>query len=308
LLVFSFILSVSSDGLYGIVTEFSFSGEDTLLWTIKYDRTTGSWQNVTENMIYSGGSATIDGISTFDQNKGVYYFATDFAGAFIFASDVINKRTLAPIFLNVASIEGLIFDNHNNHLYVLAINSGKMVLIGVTPQGTRTVAAIPPSYNAGYIMVGAVDISSNFYLAAKVGAEPQPTYAIATFNTNTGQILSSVNFSSDCENLFPQRLVWDTITSTLIGGGMSLGANNDLEYWFLRVNPRTGQCTKKRIAVNTGIVTCWTYDSTKGYLWLGEAVNGGAYLYFYNIAANILSTPTRVSGFVVPESIEYSLL
>jgi len=252
-----------------------------------------------------GGSATVDGISAFNQKEGIYYFATDFVSDLIFSSDVRKGTNLAPIDIGAQSIEGLIFDNTGNQLLVLYELKGLIGLAAVTTQNVRQVTSIPSTYNANYIMVGAVDNQANFYLTAKVGTSSALTYAVATISLTSGLIANSANLSATC-NVFPQHLEWDQSSSSLIGGAMSSEANT-LVYWFLKINPKDGSCVKTQLKVAEGIVTCWTFDPIKRVLWFGEAINGGAYLYFYNVDSNVLSNGIKIGGFAVPESLQFSI-
>jgi len=222
-----------------------------------------------------------------------------------FSSNVRKNTNGAPIDVGAQSIEGLTYDNTGNQLLVLYELKGVIGLAAVTPQTVRTVTTIPSTYNAGYIMVGAVDTQSNYYLAAKVGTTTALTYAIATISLKSGQVANSANLSSNC-NVFPQHLEWDSQSNTLIGGAMS-SEGDELLYWFIKINPRDGTCSKTQINVPTGIVTCWTYDSIKGLLWFGEATNGGAFLFFYDVASEVLSNGISVGGLGLPESLQFSI-
>ena len=60
-------------------------------------------------------------------------------------------------------------------------------------------------------MTGAVDGRTNtYYLAAKIGSTPAPTYAIATINLSNGQIIRQVPIANSTCTLFPEYLWFDS--------------------------------------------------------------------------------------------------
>jgi len=65
----------------------------------------GAVTNVTTNFVYAGGSATITGISAFDQINGRYYFAPDSVTAFIYGTDIKNKQPLPTLDIGADSID-----------------------------------------------------------------------------------------------------------------------------------------------------------------------------------------------------------
>jgi len=302
-----FVLSCPATNLYSIVTEFSYNDQETMVYTVLIDRQTGVVTNVTADLMYAGGSATIDGISAFDQRGGRYFWASDSATAEIYSSNVIRKQFLPPLYIGADAIEGLVYNNINNRLYTLYAMKSGIILAEIGPQSFRGILGIPPQYNAGYVMKGAVDGKTNtYYLAAKIGTSTAPTYAIVTINILNGQITRSVPIDNSTCTLFPEYLWYDETSKLLLGGGESF-VGNSLLYYFLKINPVTGQCSKTQLSTPVGIVTDWSYDSSTEELWFSEATNSGAFLISYNINTGQQTTPVLVQHGLVPESIEISI-
>jgi len=306
-IVFCFVLSCRASNLYAIVTEFSQNDEETRVYTVSLDRTTGKVTNVSADLIYAGGSATLDGVSAFDQRGGRYFFATDSATSFIYESDVIHKDLLAPRDIGAIAIENLAYDGVTNRLFALYLAKSGLVIASIGPQTLRPVLQIPSQFNQNYVMKGTVDgTTGTYYLSAKIGNTQLPTYAIATINIMNGQIIRTVAIDNTTCTVFPEYIWFDTASGDVLAGAESFD-NNQLHYHFLRIDPVTGRCTKTALQAPVGIVTDWSYDSSTHELWFSEATNSGAFLLSYNIQTGKQSTPVLVRGGVVPESIEVSL-
>jgi len=290
--------------LYGVLTEFSFNDRQTLVFTVKFDLASGSYTNVTENLVFNGGSATVDGISAFDQKGQTYYFATDYLIPLIYSTNVRTQSNLAPINFGATDIESLVYDNSGRQLLTLYEVNGAMILGAILPQSVNKILAIPTTYNTGDIMVGTADTNGNYYLLAKYENE---IYAVATIDIANGVITKSVKFNADTmTNVFPQSAFYDAQSKMVIGGGLSFESSG-LTYYYLEINPATGAVLKQTLGVAVGIVTSWTFDSIGRVLYFAEAVPLGAYIYKFDLASKVLSAPVLLRD-TVPASVEWSIL
>jgi len=293
--------------LYAVVTEFSGNEEQTRVYTVLLNRNTGRVTNVTANFVYTGGSGSIDGLSGFDQINGRYYFATDDATAFIYGTDIKNKMPLPTLDIGAESIDHLVFNSLDNRLYTIFTAKTGTYLAAVGPQTFRPIAQVPSQYNAKYLMIGAVDgRTGTYYLVGKIGPTPVSTYGIATIKLQNGQILRQVAIDTKTCTLFPEYLWFDSATGNLMGGGEAV-VNGTLVYYFIKVSPATGTCTKTVLQTLRGIVSCWSYDPTARQLWFVEATGSGAFLESYNVETGQKTTPVLLSNNLLPESLEVAI-
>ena len=64
-------------------------------------------------LVNGGGSL---GVSAFDQQRGLYYYAVDYNSATIFVTDVRGRVTQPPLDINVASVVEYVFFSSLNLL------------------------------------------------------------------------------------------------------------------------------------------------------------------------------------------------
>jgi len=296
-----------ASNLFAVVTEYSENNQQTRVTTVQLNRNTGAVTNVTTNFVYAGGSASIDGISAFDQINGRYYFAPDSVTAFIYGTDVKNKHPLPTLDIGADTIDRLTFDGTNNRLYAIFAAKTGTYLAAIGPETFQPILQIPSQFNVGYIMTGAVDGRRNtYYLAAKIGSTPTPTYAIATINLSNGQIIRQAAIDNRTCTLFPEYLWFDSSSGNLLGAGEAQ-QGNQLAYYFLKISPATGSCVKLPISAPDGIITAFSFDSSTNQLWMAEATNNGPYIFSYNVVTGRQTTPVQVASNLTPESLEVAL-
>jgi len=302
LVVLGLIYLCSGDTLYSMVTEFSGSKTETIVWVVSIDMKTGRVTNNTEAFVIAGSSATIDGISTFNQNKGIYYMATDYIVAFLYSANVATKTLLPTIYTYASYIGQLTWDPDTGNILQLGAYSNGMFVSEISQQRDRTVFQVPSTFNAGYIMVGTVN-AGTYYLAGKIGSTSDPTYGLLSVNVSTGAIIQQVPISPSTCTIFPQRFFF--YQGSIIGGALAFD-KSELFYYFVKINPSNGVCTKTSLVVPTGVVTCWTFDTTRNRVIFAEAVSTGSYLHFFDVTTMKQEPPVFVEQQQIPESIEYS--
>lgn len=289
--------------LYGVVTEFTLT--ETLLWTVEFDGF-GNVRNVTEDVVYAGASATVDGISTFDKTGQRYFWATDFESTFVYSVDVKRKQFLPPLDVGASSIISLNYDAVKQRLLVL-FEGRNAIYLGEYGVGTfRIVFQLPTQFNSHYIMTSSLDeLRQRYYLVADVGSTPK--YEVAVFDLMTGKLLSQVPLdNTTCGDFYPQYFFFDPASGNLLGAAEEF-ANSKIYYFYTVLNPTRGTCVKTALAIPTGIVTCWTYDPKNSLLYLADATDSGAFLLNYNTKTRTMSSPLLVKGYLVPESLEVNV-
>jgi len=299
--------SAKGAALYSVVTE--ATATETLLWLVQIDTTSGAVTNVTEAMVYAGGSATIDGISTFYQTKGRYYWATNFEDAFVHEADVNKKQLLPPTDFGATEILGLNYDEGKRRLLTLFTVSGEGTFLTSSGSGiVNFFFQLPSSFDTARDMTSAVDeTKQNYYLIVDVG-KTSVKYEVATFDIDFAALASQVPLDDKtCGTLDPQFAAYDAESGNLIGSSVVYNqTSGSLAYFYTVISPKTGVCQMTALPVLNGIVTCWTYNPLTKELWFGEATDGGSYIYSYNTQSGQLSQPLLIKGYLVPESIEIS--
>jgi len=293
-------------GLYGIITDFGGDNTETIVYTVQIDLTTGKWIRIVKNFIYVGGSATYDGISGYDSDRDVLYYATDFSSPFLFSSDLENQVLLAPISLGLASVETIDYDSSKKRLLIygaLPDKQGNGLIAYSTTGGAGGLMSRLPEYKS--IASTAVDSDNQLYYA--IGTNTS-AWNIGTIDLNDPNNLKS-NYPITCNFTIPysfdvNSLYYDSDTKNLIA--ITVTTKPALAYW-VSVIPidGMGKCTAYPIKTSSfGIATCFTYDQMTKTLWFGFARNGPSQLISYDVNTFTTTKEFDFSAQVVLEDIQ----
>eukprot|EP01120_Amphizonella_sp_Union-15-10_P005907 TRINITY_DN1818_c0_g1_i1.p1 TRINITY_DN1818_c0_g1~~TRINITY_DN1818_c0_g1_i1.p1 ORF type:complete len:318 (-),score=34.94 TRINITY_DN1818_c0_g1_i1:41-994(-) len=311
LLIFALFLisSVRGATLYAVVTEFPAQFSQTSQFIVSVNPSTGALSNVVETFIYAGSSGTIDGISTFDETRGVYYYATDSFTSWVYEANVRTKNLLPPISFEVDQVSNLNFDDLNGRLIVTVENklsngqSQANILAFPVNQKTpiQTIFTLPPTINTGYVMATTFDSrTQTYYLLAQTTNATGLDYSISAISKNT--ILTN---KLKCQNpIFGQYLAYDSLAGLFYATGMAYSAN---EYYFVSFDLQ-GNCEQYELPFKASptIVTCSAYDPSSKSIYYGVATNAGGFIYNFDIKNKTLQGVMLGSGAYTPESLEIS--
>jgi len=270
--------------VYAVITEFIDKYTETAIFTVSVDLTTGAVKNVTENFIYNGGSATVDGVSAFDPKTGIYWYATDAATPYIYSTNVYQKTVDPPLDTGATYVDLLVANSGTGLLWAIVEASNGNFLISVRNDGTvKTAMQFNSGYNLDYICSGAIDSVKNlFYLIVSTNASIRnPAYKIFTIDLASNQVVFTSPSIMNGPG-FPQYFGFDRASGNLYGM-FEQSTNENLIYSAMVLNPQTGFVSLNAVPSITGIITCSTYSNqisrllaaeTNGLLHFINPVNG----------------------------------
>jgi len=293
-------------GLYGIITDFGGDNTETIVFTVQIDPATGKWLKIVKNFIYVGGSGTYDGISGYDSDKDVLYYATDFSSPFLFSSDLSNQVLLAPISLGFASIWIIDYDSSQKRLLIygeISQEDGMGLVSYSTSGGKGELLSRLPEFKS--IAGTAIDSANQLYYIIGTNSS---AWSIGTVDlTDPDELKSNYPIKCNFSGLYSfevNTLYYDSDTKNLI----SIAVTNSpkLAYW-LAIIPLSGNgaCTAYPIPTSVfGIGTCFTYDQMSKTLWFGFAPNGPSKLISYDVGNLKAGVEFEFSDEVVLEDLQ----
>jgi hypothetical protein len=307
----SFASAQQTPILYAITTEFIDNNQETAVYSVIVDPITGKLTNVSENIVYAGGSGTYDGISAFNSATGIYYYVTDFDVIdYVYSTNVVKAQVLAPLDVYAKAVFRLAANPNNGLAYILFYSSqGSYVLLVSVDQyyAVKMVHQFPLSaYNFNYIAGTAVNTDTNtFYLIVSTKANvTDPQYKVVSIDPKTGSI-TATSPALNCPG-FVEYFSYDPKTKKLIGVVLTIINNKVLQYNFAIVDPATGTCTASKLTKVTGIVTCSTFSAQNRILYVHEAINGGNLLHRIDPTSGNDLGYVQIQGYNVLESMEIS--
>jgi len=308
--VFIFFADVTQGAnLYSVITQYSASKGESLVWVVNLNPKTGEVTNNTEAIVYSGLSVSQDGISTFDQQNGIYHFSTDYKDAYIYNVNVRTQQLLPYTALYADSIEALTWDSSSGSLYALSYQAESGASVQeVSSDQIQTVWTVDTKYNVKYLMNSALDSKNKiYYYFGKIGFNQIVLdYGISVINLTNSEVINEVMIDNKTCNVFPEEVVYHEKTGMIIGGGGGF-TQYTLEYYYFKIDPKTGACQKKLLNVPDGVVTCWAYDEENEVLIFHEVTDRGGFLNFFNIATETQLPAVKVLSTQLPESLEWSI-
>ena len=268
--------------VYGIV--FGFGGQDTqsLVYTVQIDPKTGAFTTVTENFIYVGSAATFDGLSTFDQNQGDFYYTTDFESSFVFSVDTTKGALNPPISTSAVGVSQILWDHGNDQLLVTGeYENDTQIIITVPTTGPSQELFNYSTVDVEYLYSHTLDWKNGIYYVT-YETTTTSTFNLGQFSLTTPSDFTSVKFP--CANIYTLDIYYDYNLKGLLGVGEN--PKRETFSYFEIVN---GVCTETLIPADLYIVTCSSYDPTTGILYLGFVNNTAPYLGLFDTTKKTLT-------------------
>jgi len=270
--------------LYGIITDVEGDGTETIVHTVQIDPTNAQWMRIVKNFVYVGGSGTYDGISGFDSDKEVLYYATDFSTPFLYSSDLKNQLLLAPISLGFTSVLTIDYDSKLQRLLIYGALKDGYGLVSYSTAGGKAALL---SRLAEYKSVASTIVDSENQLYYVIGTNTT-TWNFGVIDLADPDSLKA-SFNLKCNFTYPysfelNTLYYDSDTQNLLA--VAVSNSGSLAYW-IAVIPIDGQgsCIAYPMKPKVfGIGTCFTYDQVTKMLWFGFAPNGPSQLIQYDVA------------------------
>jgi len=252
--------------------------------------------------VIAGGSLMWDGISSFDDQHGVFYYSPDWPAPLIYSASVVTSSVLAPIYIpGQMGIDRLEYDPAYGQLLVLmTVQKGKLdeaYLVSLpvaSPGGFKTVGV----FQSGVVVYSTDAYQNNFYALVKA---PTALFSLLTVNlSNPAKPISNVPVTCDNTTL-PIKLVYDAVLNHFWAyAEVWKGSQLSYAVWSFTAN---GNCTLSPINIPSGITTSYSYDAADHILWLGHTTNGGNYVISYAVQTQIVKPiPTTY----VPEALEFA--
>jgi len=299
-----FVFSAKT-GLYGIITDFGGANTETIVFTVQIDPTTAKWIRIVKNFVYVGGSGTYDGISGYDSDEDVMYYATDFSSPFLYSSDLDNQLLLAPISLGLSAVLTVNYDSSQKRMLIYGQiqGQGNGLITYSTNGGAGALVSRIPEYKS--LAGTTVDTKNQIYYVIGTNSTQ---WNIGALDLNNPDNLDS-NYPIKCNFTIPYNfelntLCFDSDTNNLIT--IAVTGQPSLAYW-VAIIPANGQgaCTAYPIKTSVfGIATCFTYDQMTKTLWFGFAPNGPSKLISYDVKNLKMGTEFVFSDQVVLEDLQ----
>jgi len=258
--------------LWARYTDVGSNGQVTVDHIGMIDLTTGVITPISVNYIYLGGSATIDGISAFDNTNGVFFYTTDGSTTDIYSVHVQTGNLLAPIDLYASSIASLTFDDGGAQLIISYYNQQKQPTIVFWPVDGSTITTLTVPSTIGLTEATTYNSRTKvFYNAVSV-----PTANNITIWAFQAGAIPKASVITNCPIGYVIDLFIDS-NQNLVGMGESFAGT--LKYYWVTFDMNKLTCAYQLLKTS-GIVTAATFDGK--VLYFNEAINGGDLIHSYN--------------------------
>jgi len=68
--------------------------------------------------------------------------------------------------------------------------------------------------------------------------------------------------------------------------GGATDETQSITYDWVKIDPKTGDCSSNVVPTDKGIITAWSYDPNGRNVWYSEEINGGYLLNSVNVDTN----------------------
>jgi len=254
---------------------------DILLDIASVNMANGNITTLVTSEAFYGSLGMADGISTFDSKNGVYYMVTNaLPNPLLYTTDVVNAVALPSLDLYIYAFSCLAVRPATSEVFaVLMITQSTWSLWALSfPLGNVRKMNLPTAYS-DFVVAAFDDNDTLIVLAAKTRTDVD----ILFINPNTGELENQIPLLN-CSNVFITSLVYDSSDKMLYGGSAS--NTQTIHYDWVKVNPKTGDCSSNTVSSDKGIVTSWAYDPNARNVWYAEEINGGFLLRGVNVDTN----------------------
>jgi len=285
--VFLAVCQFGKPKLWGRFTNVGKSGERTIDHCVKIDLESDTYQIVSNNYIYVGGSATVDGISTFDQTRGVFYYTTDGSTRSVFQVQVTTGTLLPTIDFYAYAIGALKFDHVQSRLIVAYYNQQKLPVLALYSVNEGPISTVPlqPGVQLGN---AAYDGKKQLYYNAVYAGSANKTI-INTINVQSGATNTA---TITCPGYVINMFINNFKGSESLWGLMEyFTPQNQLKYYIAEITPNKNSQCNPILLPTTGIVTASTFSESTGSLVYNEAINGGDLIHEFNVKTRQTKAP-----------------
>jgi len=297
--------------LYAVVTELGGNETETVQYVVSIDPTSGQLKSVTPTLVITGSSLMYDGISTFDDINGNFFYCPDWPSPLIYSVDVEANAIRPPIYIpaqNEVGLERLEYDPAlQNVLALVTVQTGRLdkaylVSIPVESKGGFKVYG---TFSTSFYIYSTDAYNNNFYIVGKNVTTSQWQILTINLTSSSSNPISSVNINgSGCPTTaYPIKFVYDAVLNKFFAYAESQ-SGNQLSYavWTIAAN---GACTSSApLNIPSGITTSYTYDAADHILWVGHTTNGGSYAVSYSVQNSTVLKQLPIS--YVPEALEFA--
>jgi len=300
----------SAGHVYVFINAMGIHGSEQVQQTVRIDDNNGDIENVTNNFVITGGfSITYGGISSFNDDQGIFYYVSDWPSPLIFSADVNTKQLLPPVYVPGNLIQSIKYDNATGNLYALVLLQKRKLYKGYVftiPQTSSGKFRIAGSFNLTTTEYGTDAYNDQFFVLTK--QENATQYDLVTMYLGTGNHTvdplpcSFSNLSRVAHFLYDPNtnnfyiVVIDETNTSKPVWGYSL-------YAFNR-NDKTCHLVTALKLPKESIAFAFTFDHSYQRLWVGVATEEGYYLYAYLIPSGALYKAIALPD--LPLAIEFS--
>jgi len=262
----------------------------------------GSYQKIVTNFIYlTGFQTTYDGISMFDQDNDIIYYATDTDSAFAYSSDVKKNQLLPPISVGAQEIINMDHDALTKRIIFTIINGDKnmtSISYSTIGKGYSILSTALSRFNTASDFLGTLDATNQlYYLFIRTNSSFQIyTYPTSVIN---GPITLRGTFSC-IPGGYLSYVTYDPIRKTI--WGVESVYSPSLKYYLFNLDPVSVKCTPSLIQTSEfGIATAYTFNSKLGLMHIGWAPSGPGKIYTLDINTGKATGITLSDGISVTD-------
>jgi len=303
LLLLISVIYAQKFGLFGIITDFAGENTETIVRTVTVDPNTGQTLRIITNFIYVGGSATYDGISALDTDKGQFYYVTD-ATSFLYNVDLGKQSLLPTISMGLDYVGTFAYDSSNKRLLVWGLATDQQTkktsnYLLSYPTGNTGAASLVTQFQNIQELVGSTLDAKNqiFYFMAYNNSKEY----VGSYNINTKVTSNLVEPS--CNITGQYVFAYDSFTYDPNGGLRAVAeTTNPLKYFYVTLDVKGG-CVAYPINPSAfGIATCFSFDPQSPNLYLGWAPDGPGKIITFNTKTMSITKEVALSdGFVLED-------
>jgi len=284
-----------STPLYAVVTNFD---DNRTSQTVQIN-TDGSFSVIVDNFVIPDGTYIYSGISAYDKNSEIFYFSGLMSDSHhsIYAVDIKNK-----VLLNTISVAGQVttlrWDSTNNIVLFEAVDDagGDALLYSFSSKNTEiTVVANLTEQFPIIIEFGdyaaTSTVSNGIYYFIYSPVIPITYFNVAYFDVTNPTAVKQIKISS-CDGIDIAQLRYDAELNTLVGLG--LGQDTASLNYFIKIDPKTGQCTSQVLtAIPSDTVIVVSYSDDTHSLFFGGL---SSILYEYSIDSNSIVNSINITA------------
>jgi len=165
------------------------------------------------------------------------------------------------------------------------------------PEGNVRKLPLPTTYDAFF----SATFDNNDTLIVLARMSGSATTHMLFINPNTGALMRPVAITN-CTTQLITELTYDSSDNMLYGGATD--ESHSITYDWVKVDPKTGDCSASMVPSQKGIVTCWAYDINGRNVWYSEEINNGFLLRGVNVDTNKLVSAFKTKMLIETMEIE----